>query len=127
MTWTDRDGRPLDAPEPAPASFYGPVGDFQGAAYERNAFALGTEQEVTFLTEALDLAPGMRVVDVGCGTGRHARALAAYGCAVTGIDLSYGLLAVAQAALPGCWVQADARAGRTIFGPRATQRTSYGG
>jgi SAM-dependent methyltransferase len=109
MIWTDREGRPVAVPEPA-APFYGAVGDFQGAAYERNAFAMGTEQEVAFLVESLEIKPGMAVVDVGCATGRHARALAERGCAVTGVDLSHGLLRVADEALPGCWVQADARA-----------------
>ncbi|WP_436520902.1 SAM-dependent methyltransferase [Actinoplanes sp. HUAS TT8] len=36
----------------------------------------------------LDLEPGMSVLDVGCGHGSMARALAARGCRVTGLDFS---------------------------------------
>jgi len=36
------------------------------------------------------------IVDLACGTGRHAIALAEAGCHVTGIDLSEHMLAVAQ-------------------------------
>jgi SAM-dependent methyltransferase len=41
------------------------------------------------LTGALGLAPGMRVLDVGCGIGGPSRYVAAtYGCEVVGIDLT---------------------------------------
>ena len=110
-TWSDPQGRPVEAPEPPPAgSYYGPIGDWQGAAYERNAFTKGTEQEVAFLLEELSPAAGTHVVDVGCGTGRHSRALADRGLRVTGVDLSHGLLTAAAGHRKGCWVQADARA-----------------
>jgi SAM-dependent methyltransferase len=106
--WTDREGAPADIPEPPPSgSYYGPIGDFQGSAYDRNAFALGTAQELAFLTEALSLGPRDRILDVGCGTGRHVRALAAAGHQAVGIDISHGLLA---AAAGGPYIQADARA-----------------
>jgi malonyl-CoA O-methyltransferase len=37
---------------------------------------------------------GLRVVDVGCGTGRHALDMAAAGATVTGVDFSSGMLGV---------------------------------
>ncbi|MDX6768074.1 MAG: class I SAM-dependent methyltransferase [Elusimicrobiota bacterium] len=40
---------------------------------------------------------GARVLDLGCGTGRHALALAAAGARVAGVDLSAGMLAAARA------------------------------
>jgi SAM-dependent methyltransferase len=65
------------------------------------AFTKGTEQEVGFLTNALGLAPGMRVLDVGCGPGRHAVALARRGIAVHGVDLSPDFVALAEQAAAG--------------------------
>jgi SAM-dependent methyltransferase len=47
-----------------------------------------TAAEVDFIEERLGLAPGSRVVDVPCGSGRHALALAARGHTVTGLDIS---------------------------------------
>ena len=108
--WSTADGDPVSAPEPpAAGSFYGPIGDWQGAEHERNAFTRGTEAEVTFLVQALRLQPGALLVDVGCGTGRHARALRPQGIRVVGVDLSSGLLRAAAARDCGGWVQADAR------------------
>lgn len=111
MAWTDRDGNPVEAPEPpAAGSYYTEIGDFQGAAYERNAFALGTQQEAAFLWDALDLAAGQVLVDVGCGTGRHTRAFAARGARAVGVDISQGLLAAAAAhGTQATFVRADAR------------------
>jgi len=44
----------------------------------------------------LVLKPGSTVADLGCGTGRHARRLAAHGKRVLGIDLSATSLALAK-------------------------------
>lgn len=77
-----------------------------GPAYLRYSFTKGTEQEVRFLFDALRLRPGMRLLDVGCGPGRHSRAFAERGVEVVGVDIS---LAFLRAAGPGRWVRADAR------------------
>lgn len=73
------------------------VADHLGAAYLRYSFTKGTEQEVAFLVDALDLEPGMRVLDVGCGPGRHALALARRGLRVTGVDISQRFVDLANA------------------------------
>ena len=108
--WSAADGTPVTAPEPPPqGSYYGPIGDWQAAAYERNSFTRGTAQEVEFLREAFALRPDGLYLDIGCGTGRHARALRGDGLRVVGVDLSAGLLGAAAQRSTGDWVQADAR------------------
>ncbi len=46
-----------------------------------------------FMCETLEVGPGSRVLDVGCGMGRYSIALAKRGCLVTGIDSSPYMLA----------------------------------
>ncbi len=64
------------------------MADHMGEAYLRYSFTKGTSQEVRFVIEQLGLKPGDRVLDVGCGPGRHALALAALGVNVVGLDIS---------------------------------------
>jgi SAM-dependent methyltransferase len=71
-----------------PDHWFEPLADHLGAAYLRYSFTKGTEQEVEFLVDVLELTPGQRVLDVGCGPGRHALALASRGFEVVGIDIS---------------------------------------
>jgi len=82
---------------PVPSGpWFNEVARFLGPAYLRNAFTKGTEQEVGFLVDAFELAPGRRVLDVGCGPGRHALALARRGIEVVGVDLSEDFVALAR-------------------------------
>ncbi len=69
-------------------AYFREIGDALGKAYLRYDFTKGTDQEVAFLDELLDLPAGARILDVGCGPGRHAVELAARGYAVTGVDVS---------------------------------------
>jgi SAM-dependent methyltransferase len=75
--------------------YFEAVGDLLGEAYLRYSFTKGTEQEVAFLLDLLGLAPGSRILDVGCGPGRHAVPLAQAGLAVTGVDVSRRFLDLA--------------------------------
>ena len=87
------------------------VADHLGSAYLRYSFTKGTGQEVRYLIGALGLVAGSRVLDVGCGPGRHAYALANSGIEVVGVDISRTFVDLATAdAPPGARFQrADAR------------------
>src|SRR2546430_3044797 len=83
-------------PTPENPRWFMPIARFLGPAYLRNAFTKGTEQEVAFLVDALELDPGERVLDVGCGPGRHALAFARRGIDVVGVDLSDDFITLAR-------------------------------
>ncbi|HUW81651.1 MAG TPA: methyltransferase domain-containing protein [Phycisphaerae bacterium] len=87
--------------------------DAHAPVYEDNVFTKNTLAEVDFLLEELSLQPGGSVLDVGCGTGRHSIELARRGYAVTGLDLSSGMLAQAADAARAAgvdvnWIRSDA-------------------
>lgn len=67
-----------------------------GRAYLRYSFTKGTTQEIDFLVEELQLRAGQRVLDVGCGPGRHAVELARRGIEVHGIDISQDFVDIAN-------------------------------
>jgi SAM-dependent methyltransferase len=83
-------------PKPQDPHWFLPLARFVGPAYLRNAFTKGTEQEVAFLLDALGLEAGELVLDVGCGPGRHALALARRGIEVVGVDLSEDFVGLAR-------------------------------
>lgn len=87
------------------------VAEHLGPAYLRYSFTKGTAQEVAFLIDALELTPGSRVLDVGCGPGRHAYELAEAGCEVVGVDISQRFVDLANAGAPAgaTFVRMDAR------------------
>jgi 2-polyprenyl-3-methyl-5-hydroxy-6-metoxy-1,4-benzoquinol methylase len=68
----------------------------EGAEAGRDPFGL-----LQPLLELLGDLPGRRVLDAGCGEGYLARALAARGARVTGMDLSPRLIELARARDPG--------------------------
>ncbi len=69
-----------------------------------------TAAEVSGIVALLGMPPGSRVLDVPCGYGRHAGALADRGFAVTGVDLSADQLAIARERHAGpTYVQGDMR------------------
>ncbi len=76
------------------------VADHLGPAYLRYSFTKGTEQEVSFIIDALGLETGARILDVGCGPGRHAHALGRRDFEVVGIDISERFVALAREGAP---------------------------
>lgn len=86
------------------------LADFVGPAYLRYSFTKGTEQETAFLIDVLALEPGQRVLDVGCGPGRHAHELARHGCRVVGVDIAERFVNLAAGNAPpgAAFVRADA-------------------
>ena len=92
--------------------WFEPMADHMGSAYLRYSFTKGTEQEVSHIIDALGLKAGMRVLDVGCGPGRHAHALATRGVEVHGIDISETFIRLARASAPmgATFERMDARA-----------------
>jgi ubiquinone/menaquinone biosynthesis C-methylase UbiE len=64
-------------------------------------------QEVEFLVRELGLEPGMRLLDLCCGQGRHAVPLARRGLRVVGQDLSPYLLQEAEKAASAAGVKLE--------------------
>jgi cyclopropane fatty-acyl-phospholipid synthase-like methyltransferase len=56
-----------------------------------------TSAEVAFIMSALELSPGMAVLDMPCGHGRHSLELASHGLRVTGVDSSPESVRIARA------------------------------
>jgi len=80
-----------------------------GSAYLRYSFTKGTVSEIDHLIPALGLIPALeldvpgldsavRVLDIGCGPGRHALELARRGIHVHGIDISQEFVDIAREA-----------------------------
>jgi ubiquinone/menaquinone biosynthesis C-methylase UbiE len=78
--------------------------------------------EADGLYSLLQLSPTSRVIDIGCGHGRHALALAERGPDVIGLDFAVALLNRARRLTAGArtqvrWIRGDMR--RQHFDPNA--------
>ena len=68
-----------------------------GIEYEDYPFTQNTENEVNWMIKEYLTNPEMKILDVGCGTGRHAINLATKGYKnITGIDLSPSMIKAAR-------------------------------
>lgn len=79
------------------AHWFESVARYLGDSYLKYSFTKGTKQEIDFLVEALPLVGGDRVIDIGCGPGRHCNELAIRGYKTFGIDISATFIEQASA------------------------------
>lgn len=63
-----------------------------GMKYDRESFTQGTAGECDFIEKEIGYNKKTKILDIGCGTGRHSIGLARRGYTVVGIDLSESLL-----------------------------------
>lgn len=87
--------------------------DTHAPYYDENPFTQHTNAEVDFFLSIFPLVAGSSILDMGCGTGRHALELAKRGYEVTGVDISEGMLEQArkkaeEANVSVRWIRADA-------------------
>ncbi|NOY59570.1 MAG: class I SAM-dependent methyltransferase [Calditrichaeota bacterium] len=85
-----------------------------GRNYFDYDYTKGTKQEVDFIVDLLEHDHSQKILDVGCGPGRHSVELARRGFHVVGVDLSQRFLQIARDTaqsehLDPDWVRADAR------------------
>lgn len=98
-----------------PTTAYGrPFADAYDALYaDRDAAAEWRAARVLAARFGLDPTAAVEVLDVGCGTGRHAEAAVRDGCRVTAVDRAGPMIDIARRRLAGTGaevVEADARA-----------------
>ncbi len=67
-----------------------------GQKYDAESFTKGTKGECDFIEKELNSNKSLKILDVGCGTGRHAIEMSTRGYVVTGIDLSESQLKIAR-------------------------------
>lgn len=67
-----------------------------GEQYDKESFTQGTKGECDFIEKELNYDKSLKIIDIGCGTGRHAIELTKRGYSVTGIDLSESQLKKAR-------------------------------
>jgi 2-polyprenyl-3-methyl-5-hydroxy-6-metoxy-1,4-benzoquinol methylase len=67
-----------------------------GNTYEKEPYTKGTKGECDFIEKEVGYKKGIKILDIGCGTGRHAIELATRGYQVTGVDLSDSMLQKAR-------------------------------
>lgn len=104
-----------------------PREDFVAPALVRDAYGdhplpIGEDQTISqpyvvaFMTQALEVEPGHRVLEVGTGSGYQAAVLAQMGAEVYSIEVKPSLAACAAATLAACGLVVHQRVGDGRFG-----------
>lgn len=70
--------------------------------YDKEIFVQGTKGECDFIEKEINFDKSLRIIDVGCGTGRHSIELAGRAYDITGIDLSDSMLQKAREKAEKC-------------------------
>ncbi len=78
-----------------------------GLKYDNESFTMGTIGECDFIEKELNFDKKLKIIDIGCGTGRHSIELSKRGYAITGIDLSESLLLKAKEKAIRCGLSID--------------------
>ena len=105
-----RDARVLEAMRSVPRHRFIPE-DNQDLAYRDGPVAIGQGQTISqpyivaLMSEALKLTPGMRVLEIGTGSGYQAAVLSALGARIFSIEIKEGLAARARAVLDAVGAQ----------------------
>ena len=87
--------------------------DLHAPRYMENIFTKNTAAEIEFILSELTIPDRGLILDIGCGTGRHAVELARRGFRLTGVDISAGMLKEAEQAAQAAgvsvrWIHQDA-------------------
>ena len=91
--------------------------------YDEESFVQGTEGECDFIEQEISHNKSIKILDIGCGTGRHAIELSERGYSVKGLDLSQSQIdrAIEKSKEKGLSIDfsvADARTLKRIIGDR---------
>lgn len=78
-----------------------------GDKYDNESFTQGTIGECDFIEKEINYNKTLKIIDIGCGTGRHSIELSKRGYSMTGIDLSESLLEKAREKAKKNGVQID--------------------
>jgi 2-polyprenyl-3-methyl-5-hydroxy-6-metoxy-1,4-benzoquinol methylase len=76
--------------------WYEELFDDYSKKYDTEVFTQGTKGEVDFIENEAEYNKSIKILDIGCGTGRHSIELSKRGYSVTGIDLSESQLNAAK-------------------------------
>ena len=68
--------------------WYEKLYDNYGNQYDKEPFTQGTIGECDFIERELQYDKSLKIIDIGCGTGRHSIEFSKRGYDITGIDLS---------------------------------------
>lgn len=96
----------MGEPAPTSAAIEGPDWSAKAAGWAELWAGLADPAREA-VAEATGIGTGMRVLDVGCGSGEFCMLAAARGAVVSGIDAAEGMVEIARRRLPG----ADLRVG----------------